>query len=117
MNDGLEDLVLTRTVNAQVIEKLVKRLGQRPTTDSFYLHSYWRLIVAGDPYPSRTLADQHNMDIRVVCNIIARIRSACLEIMPEECEYHPIWNRSKHASKEEGRSRCARLSTSRASGD
>lgn len=97
-----EDLVLTRMVNAQVVEDLIKHLGRKPTTDNLYLYSYWRLVEAGDPNPSRTLADQHDMNIRVVCNIIARIRAACMEVMTEDCEYHPMWNRSKaHAAQEE----------------
>jgi len=105
----VEDVVLSRMVNTQVVDDLIKVLGHntRATSDTLYLQSYWRLVEAGDPHPTRTLADQHNMNIRVVCNIIARIRAACLEVMPEECEYHPMWNRrNKDASKEERRSAC-----------
>ena len=89
MDRPLEDEVLERLVNRQAVEQMVLT-----GADTLYLISYFRLVISDVPHPQQRLAELHDMPPCTVAHWMGRVRAACLSQMPEECEYHPRWNRS-----------------------
>jgi hypothetical protein len=93
MDRPLEELVLSRLVASQVVERVIRYLGRCDSADILYFASLFEMAMRGETALARRLAETHDLPIGSACRIVARIRTACLVVMPLECEFHPVWKK------------------------